>query len=163
MSQFRVASRELFNNYFRLPSSEIENKPSLGWTLEERFSEVEVVLFANLVSEAASLSYVRYGNFQPNILVSITSNLAPIMINREISSGYWDCPTTEVSNDARLIFKQYFDWNSLSYRDNQYVYVLIEDWPTQQELIGKHALVESQYVQFDLRKMSEIPETHSES
>ena len=46
MRRFRLAGRELFNNYFRADEACNNN----GWELEERFSEVEAVLFDALVA-----------------------------------------------------------------------------------------------------------------
>ena len=149
VSQYRLASRELFNNYFRV--SNPYRHENNGWLLDERFVEIEEILFKKLVIEPASIDDVKYGNIQPNIQVELrNSNFAPIMLNREIDSGYWDYPIEEVTKDVRLLFLIFFDWNRLDYRDNQYVRVEVSDWPLHPETIGKHALIEFQYVKFVL-------------
>lgn len=145
MNQFRLASRELFNHYFRIPDPYDNN----GWLLEERFSHVQRILFQKLVTEPASLSDTEYGDLQPEILVELRcSESTRIMINREIRSGYWDYPIEKITQDARLLFISFFDWDQLDYRDNRYVRLQIDTWPSHPETSGKHALIESQYVRF---------------
>lgn len=56
------------------------------------------------------------------------SDFAPIMFNREIQSGYWDHPLKEVTNDAKLVFVSFFDWDDLDYRDNRYVRVIVGEF-----------------------------------
>lgn len=111
--------------------------------------EVQNVLFQKLVTEPASLSGTKYGDPQRNILVELRDSVAaPIMLNREVDSGYWDYPVKEVTKEVRLLFVSFFDWDQLNYRDNQYARVQIEHWPTHSETVGKHALIESRYVRF---------------
>jgi hypothetical protein len=106
--------------------------------------------YFTLVIERASLRPVDYGNVQPEILVELRNGIqaAPAMLNREIKSGYWDCPTTELTGDVRLLFINFFDWDQLDYRDNRYVRVQIDRWSLQPQTIGKHALIEPMHVQF---------------
>jgi len=145
MNQFRIASREIFNHYFHVPDS--YNKD--GWLFEERFSEIQNILFQKLVIEPASLLNIKYGLPQSGILVELRNGeSAPIMLNRDVDSGYWDYPLKEVTKDARLFFVSFFDWDQLDYRDNHYVRIQIEGWPSQPKTIGKHALIESRHVRF---------------
>ena len=145
MNRFRLASREVFNHFFRVPDA-YDND---GWLSEERFSHVQIILFQKLVTEPASLSNVRYGDLQPEILVELRGgDSAPVMINREVDSGYWDYPLKVVTKDARLLFVNFFDWDQLDYRDNRYVRLQIDHWPSHPEAAGKHALIESHYVRF---------------
>ena len=148
VKQFRLASRELFNQYFHM--SDPWKNSDLAWEPEARFSDVEAVLFQKLVAEPASLPQVAYKTVQTSIRVELAENTnrAPIMINREIKSGYWDHPVAEVNREAIMLFIQFFDWDVLSYRDNRFVRVQIESWPLHQELVGKHALIDTQYVRF---------------
>lgn len=147
MDRFRLAGRELFNSYFRLPDPYANQ--SGGWELEERFGHVENALFESLVLAPASLPHVPYGQLQPGILVELRrAQFAPIMINRDVSSGYWDHPITQITSDAKLAFVRFFDWDQLGCRDNQYVQARIEEWPAHPESKGKLALVEAQYVRF---------------
>jgi hypothetical protein len=145
MNQFRLASRELFNHFFRI-SNPYDND---GWQLKDRFSIVEATLFEKLVTEPADLPKVDYGTLQTAILVLLKdAQSVPAMVNREVSSGYWDFGLREITSDARLGFVSYFDWDQLGYRDNRYVRVQIEQWPAHLEAVGKHALIESHHVRF---------------
>lgn len=146
MNCFRVASRELFNQFFRIADPHNND----AWLLEERFSQVEAELFEQLVAAAHSMKSERYGAHQPGIRVALRhGEFAPIMINREVDTGYWDYPLHQVTRDAQLSFVRFFDWDLLATRDNQYVRVRIDAWPAHPETVGKHALVEAQHVVFE--------------
>jgi len=145
MNRFRVASRELFNHYFRVPDPYNND----GWTYEERFARVQTELFQTLVVEPGNLGNARYGAMLPAVRVELRhGDRAPIMLNRETDSGYWDHPIKEVTRDAKLNFIRFFDWDQLDYRDNRYVRVRVESWPSQKNAEGKDALIESHYVKF---------------
>ena len=145
MNRFRCASRELFNHYFRV----LDPYNNDGWLLEERFSLVEAALFEQLVAACVALPSVPWGTHQPAIRVALRhGDFAPIMVNRDIDSGYWDFPIKELTKDAQLSFVRFFDWDLLAVRDNQYVRVVVDAWPQHPEVVGKHALVEAQYVVF---------------
>jgi len=146
ISQFRLASRELFNTYFRIADPYNDD----GWALAERFSEVESALFDQLVAAVVSTSFGSYGTHQPNIQVILRGvEFAPIMINREVDTGYWDHPIVEITKDAQLSFVRFFDWDVLAVRDYQYVRVRIDAWSAYPEVMGKHALIEARLVAFD--------------
>lgn len=146
LRDFRLATRELFNNYFRVESDPYNNG---GWELLERFCEVEDVLFEQLVARNCKSDLNRYSMHQPTILVTIEgSGAAPAMINRDVDSGYWDHPVRELSRDATLQFVRFFDWDQLAIRDNGYVRVVIVKCPDHPEVEGKHALIESKWAHF---------------
>lgn len=146
MSRFRIASRELFNNYFR--RSDPYNDPQ-AWPLEHGFADVQEVLFKKLVADPASLVVTAYGTVQNLIRVEPRDvETVPAMINRDIDAGYWDYPLRELSNETALLFVSFFDWDTLGYRDNRYVRVQISDWPAHRALVGKHALIETHRVRF---------------
>jgi hypothetical protein len=146
MDRFRLASREVFNQYFRASDPYGDE----GWKLAERFSSVQSLLFQKLVAEPASLGTISYGDLQPEILVDLRPNLesVPALINREIKSGYWDYPVKEIPKGSKLSFVSFFDWDQLDYRDNQYVKVQVEHLPSHPEVNGKQALIESRHVVF---------------
>ncbi len=145
MRRFRIAGRELFNAYFRVEDPWNND----GWKLEERFSEVESILFDVLVARPCGMTSTRYGELQPEIEVALKgSEFAPVMINRESDSGYWDFPVHRMTKSGRLAFIRFFDWDLLAIRDNHYVRARIEEWPEHPECVGKHALIETQYVVF---------------
>lgn len=146
LNRFRIASRELFNGFFRVDAPYEHEK---AWVLEERYEEVEAMLFEKLVLEPGELPFFRYGQLHPNIRVQLRyGEFAPIMLNRETDSGYWDYPVKEITKEAQLSFVRFFDWDQLDYRDHRYVRVLVSEWPSQPNAVGKHALIETHYVQF---------------
>jgi hypothetical protein len=146
VNSFRLASRELFNNFFRTSNPYIGNE---GWTAKERFSAVQSVLFQKLVTEPAGLSRITYGDPQPNIGVEIRiGENAPVMLNRETRSGYWDHPVTQVTREAGLRFLAFFDWDQLGCKDNQYARILVDRWPSRPEVVGKEGLIDCRHVRF---------------
>lgn len=150
--RFRLASRDLFNHFFRVEDP-YENEDA--WAFEERYSEVEALLFEKLVLEPANLPVIRYGSMHPAIGVEIKyGEFAPVMLNRELDSGYWDDPIKEVTSEAKLAFISFFDWDQLDYRDHRYVRVQVLEWPSQPHTIGKHALIETHYVIFKKNECS---------
>jgi len=168
MSRFRLASRELFNHYFAVPYSSAQS----SYEYYDGFNEVERVLFTMLVLEpcavpSAPSSYVYGFDAHPSIRVrlpiaNVDENIggvddplvAPIMLNREINSGYWDYPLEQFTNDATLLYVAFFDWDSMQSRDNAYVRVQVSDWPSHPETIGKYALVESYLVRYVLAEQT---------
>lgn len=156
IKQFRIASRELFNDLFRV--SDPYEADSNAWVLEERFREIQNLLFQKLVLEPHEMPEIKYGDAQLDIAVELhICEVTKIMLNREINSGYWDYPINEVTREAKLVFLNFFDWDQLDYRDNQYVRVQVSDWPSHPDAIGKHALIESQCVRFTRRRHTEDP------
>jgi hypothetical protein len=145
MNRFRIASRELFNGYFRCASA--YDDPD-AWVLEERFRKLQVALFHELVTEPAAIEQVSYGDTQPQILVEIQGDSIPWMLNRLVDSGYWDGLPGEVSRDARLLFVCFFDWDQLTVRDNRYVRVQVAGWAANPGVAAKHALIESHNVRY---------------
>ncbi|MBC5786381.1 hypothetical protein H8N03_25815 [Ramlibacter sp. USB13] len=146
MHRFRLASRELFNQFFRLDDPYPDNR---GWVLEERYREVENLLFQKLVIEPTGLDGVEYGTLNHGIRVALRNGeFAPIMLNREIDSGYWDYPLEEVTREAKLGFISFFDWDQLDYRDHRYVRVQVLEWAAQPAVVGKHGFIETHYARF---------------
>jgi hypothetical protein len=146
LESFRLASRELFNGFFRVTHDPFANG---GWALLERFERVEEVLFEQMVAPACTSGAQRYGQAQPSISVALRAgDVAPIMINREVDSGYWDHPVNLLTRDASLRFVRFFDWDQLGPRDNRYLRVVVQSWPGRPEVEGKHALVESHYAAY---------------
>jgi hypothetical protein len=149
MNQFRLASRELFNNYFRLSNPYEDDK---AWPSQARFADVEILLFDKMVTEPAGLQCPEYGQVQPRVQVKLNSEFAPIMISRAIKSGYWDYPVKEITTESEMIFISFFDWDQLGVHDNRYVKVEISGSTKHPEIVGKQALIESQYVSYFLNK-----------
>lgn len=145
MGMFRLASRELFNNYFHVKAHGED-----AWVAEERFSNVEEELFRALVTEPERLPDIDYQECQPSIQVELKSGLssAPWHLSRGPDSGAWDHPQTFCLPDARLKFICFFDWDKIGIKDYQYVRVEVESWPSKPELEKREALIEYQYVCF---------------
>lgn len=112
------------------------------------YAEVEQALFLVLVLQPAGLAVTRYGQPNRGIRVCVSGEFgAPAMINRERDSGYWDHHIKRLGNDAGLAFVSFFDWDESNLVDFQYVRVEISRHPSH-DLVGKHALIEVQYVSF---------------
>ena len=149
MNDFRLASREIFNHYFRIHPA----YDNAGWQSLERFKELEVVLFRQLVTGPIGIdSTPAYGSPQPRIRVALADGLrdAPILVNREIDSGYWDHPISRIDGGTELVFLAFFDFDQLGIRDNKFVRVII-DSSGEMELTGKHALLDASYVKYEIR------------
>lgn len=146
VNKFRVASRELFNNHFL--ETFLENE---DWAFHEHFTLIEEHLFLALVTSISGISEVTYGRVQPEILVTSKPEAAhgiPIMLNREIDSGYWDHPIDVAIPGCIFLFVSFFDWDEMSYKDNRYVRAIVRAWPENPALIGKHALIETHHVSY---------------
>lgn len=146
IGRFRLASRELFNHYFLFPDRSQHEQ----YLAIEQFRDVEQILFKGMVTLPCGLREIRYGHVQGEIAVHAqsTANPCPVMVNREISSGYWDFPIDVMPKDADLRFVSFFDWAQLAPQDHQYVRATIFEWPGSKDLKGKHVLIETRYVEF---------------
>jgi hypothetical protein len=143
-----LASRDLFNQHYLPPP----HPDFSAWDAFELFDPVEDALFQTLVAQSAGLTLAPYGSLNPKINVCVQSDTTPIMINREQEKdhGYWDYPIAEVSRSATMKFVRFFDFDGSRDCDHQYVHVEISDWPLEKAAVGRRALVENQYVSFEL-------------
>ncbi|GGP27051.1 hypothetical protein [Silvimonas amylolytica] len=146
--RFRLASRELFNNYFRVVSP--YEAGALAWQNLEYFREIEKQLYRFMVLAPHDLTNVRYGDINSKIKILAKSDFLPAMVNREIDSGYWDYPIAGLKGDYSLSFIVFFDWDVLSFHDGKYVRVKIDSCFDDSVIVGKHALVEVENVRFFL-------------
>ena len=147
MQRFRIASRELYNNFFAVPDPWRND----GWIMAERFADVEQVLFRRLVFEPTPEGLSQgcaHFDVELAIQVVLTTPFCPIMINRAIDSPYWDHPIKEITQEARLLYIEFFDWDELSFRNNQYVRVRIQQWDAHPGTVGSQALVEARHVRY---------------
>jgi len=146
MNAFRLASRELFNNYFLKAYLADEDEEFF-----EQFQIIEEHLFAALVSTRAEIAQTRYGAPQEDIVVvaQLDSKWGiPIMLNRDTDSGYWDHDIDKTVPGCTFTFMRFFDWDQRSYADNRYVRVIVREWPGNDSLVGKQALIETHYVTY---------------
>ncbi len=163
MNRFRLANRELFNHYFKVPREPSNYK----YEFYDGFNAVQEILFQTLVLEPCAIPTMdekyRYGiGAHPSIRVQLPNPnaadnvigseplFAPIMLNRHLDSGYWDYSVDRFTNDATLLLIDYFDWESMYSRDNSLVRVQVSDWPQYPETVGKQGLVESYLVRYAL-------------
>ncbi len=143
IDNFRQASRELFNQYFR-----VEDPRADECWLFHAFNDVQALLFEKMVLDLNKIKGTGYGEFNPHIRVVLQSDFAPIMVNRQKNSGYWDFPLKEVTKDVHMSFIKFFDWDESGCRDNQYVLVTIDEWLSHPDATGKQALILAQYVSY---------------
>ena len=144
MQKHRECSRNIWNAYF-WPQAEIED----DWDLRNRFEDIHVKLFSSLVlwpleREDREPTPAYWHPLQPVPFIRVVpNNSCSILINREISSGYWDHPIKEVAAaDIDMRFIHYFDWSNIGYRDFEYLQVLIVASVAHPELNGRHGLVQ---------------------
>ncbi len=147
VSQFREAARHLWNATFF---------PGADWDDRDRFSLVCVELFDALVLAPAGIRGIRLPAMcEPDPapmralhVVPRTESGVPIMINRTTPRcGYWDDPVDRVRpSDVCLEFVRFFDWAELERRDFRYVQVHIAGFTGRPHLLGRRALLDSEYV-----------------
>ncbi len=154
MNNFRAASRDLFNRYFRTKKGWKSWDES--WALRENFSELELVMFQTMVCNPLGLPNTSLGQVQERIKVVAHNYPLPAMVNRDIHSGYWDFPVCELGSRTTLLFISFFDWDNLEGFDNQYVRALILDCPRHPEINGKHALIEAELVKFREARVRDV-------
>jgi hypothetical protein len=118
------------------------------WDLRDRFEDISVKLFSAIVlwpfeREDQEPTPAYWLPFKAVPFIRIVPNTkCSILINREISSGYWDHPINEVeATDIDMRFIHYFDWSCIGHRDFEYFRVLIVSSIAHPELNGRHALV----------------------
>ena len=137
---FRLASRQLFNGFFRHPSNS-----AAAWEDEERFSNVEEELFRMLVSDPEGIPDIAYAETQPEICIRFRAGISSKrwLLNRK---GSWE--ESVCLADAEMHFEAFFDWNQVGVKDYQYVRVKVAECPDRTDLVGMEALIEFQDVYF---------------
>jgi hypothetical protein len=152
MRRFRLASRELFNHYFADPGPDADYR----YQFYDGFNYVENALFKKMVLAPAKVpvpdEYELGYDSHPNIRVCLPQKCwsSTIMLNRELSSGYWDYPVTEFTDEAIFLFLEFFDFGGMDVRDHQYVKIEVKDWLSHPECIGKFGLIEAKNVRYAL-------------
>jgi hypothetical protein len=146
INKFRLASREIFNTYFREYVAEYETE----WEYFESIQFIEESLFKALVTVPNKIADVVYGMPQIEILVkSVLGSSIPLMLNREVDCGYWDHPVDVTVPNTCFTFVKFFDWDQRGYMDNRFARVIVREWPDREDLLGKHALIETQYITYE--------------
>ena len=91
---------------------------------------------------------------EPLLFLHVIPNTQmPIEINREMKNhGYLDYPVKSInSEEAKLRFIDFFDFDKLGFRDFEYCRVKIVASSDNPDLVGRIALVQPKYVKFYLR------------
>jgi hypothetical protein len=149
MSSFREAARHLWNTSFW---------PGAQWDDRDRFDRVCIELFDALVGTTfrigARLPTACAPDAAPMQSVQVLPTPqtgVPILINRsKPSCGYWDDPVDQIrSADAQLQFVRFF-FDQLGRRDFKFVEVAICDFASQPHVVGRRALIEFEYVTFEV-------------
>jgi len=154
MDDFLTATRSLFNGYFREANPVARFDRAL--TRHEFYSEVETSLFRALVILPCELMEIPYGEENQQILIRPNGEFdLPVMLNRDLDSGYWDYPLERMPRDARIHFQEFFDWDLVGRKDNRYVRAVVAAAPHNPEIVGKHCLIETHYVTFALDEVDE--------
>jgi len=145
---YRECARHLRNTCF-------STRESQDWLIVEDFEEVARVLFARLVllrlgggRDVALESAVE----NDRILIVPASSALPLMISRDRhGGGYWDHPVTCLEEgDARIAFRDYFDWDQHALVDFRYYHGVILDSERYPDLAGHEVLIETIYARLHL-------------
>ena len=148
-NQWRSVCRSLWNETYM----SIIIKHGGETELEEQFCKIEQLLFSSIVlyqlkGDVAESDFLDdHMNIAPRVLerfrIVPRAQSMPVMINREITSGYWDHPITELrKNEAFVGFVHYFDFCAMdTLRRYEYVRGRILDSSKYPEIVGKDLLV----------------------
>ncbi|MCU7859106.1 MAG: hypothetical protein KZQ86_04575 [Candidatus Thiodiazotropha sp. (ex Lucinoma kastoroae)] len=121
--------------------------------LEEEFCKIEQILFDSIVLHQVGINSAKtdriddHMNSAPRVVerfrVVPKGHSMPVMINRELTSGYWDHPITELSTDEALIgFVHYFDFSGLDTpRKYEYIRGRVLKCSKYSEIVGKDILI----------------------
>lgn len=147
--RYKECARNLRNTYY-IPQSDQDLD-----TLED-FDEANVLLFKHLVLNELLEKYDDFKWFEKpynEFIVVPTSDICPIMINRDKQSGYWDHPITRIEQkDLKMAFINYFNWSSHDQIDFRYFHVRIIESEKYPQLIDFDALLETIYADVFLEK-----------
>ena len=135
--------------------------------LEEEFCKIEQLLFSSIVLYQLKADVVEsdflddHMNIAPRVLerflIVPRAQAMPVMINREMTSGYWDHPITELQkNEALIGFVHYYDFCGMdSPRRYEYVRGRILASSKYTEIVGKDLLVPTDLVWIEDKKETE--------
>jgi hypothetical protein len=136
---YRECARHLRNAYF-------STRESKDWDTIEDFDAVAKVLFQRMV--LAKLDDVADNAVQENkFFIAPDAKRIPVMISREKNGGgYWDHPVNYLSrDDARIAFRDYFDWNQHALIDFRYYRGLVLASTTYPDIVAHEVLIETIY------------------
>ena len=147
--RYRLMLRGIWNSYI------CTDRDMRDWDMRDRFNEITPALAEKLLGEKLRRrldvdDIVRLSVFVVPAVNSIGSvGQVPIRISETFekqTSRNWDQPPMSVAQrDMAMIFRDFFDWDPLGYRDMQYFLVEISASCKFPELIGRDALIEVLY------------------
>ena len=141
MDEYRECVRHLWNTYFRRDA-----EPSQDWELRDEFNEAASILFRALVLRKLNRADIvvapdHRANPEPLMFLrlKVDAPRSTIMVNRELTGGYWNDPLEEGDLDLRFI--HFFDWWTLGFRNFELYRVRIVASERYPRVVGKDALV----------------------
>ena len=145
---YRECARHLRNTYFSTRDNE-------DWEIIEDFEAVASVLFERLVLGQLAEERCCGSHFEPELQSMIKDNKIkivpaadrmPVMISRELNSGYWDYPIQCLEpEDTEISFKSYFDWDQFGLIDFRYYLGIITSSTKYPDIVGHEVLIETIY------------------
>jgi hypothetical protein len=142
MNQYRECVRHVWNGWFYQSVSSRED-----WDLRDRFERIRLALFEALVvchvAPVAGSTMDRVDSMVPMAAIAIRINgRSSIMVNRGVSTGYWDDPLDSVvADDVDLRLIGLFDWSELGFRECSLYRVRIVASARFPSVVGRDALV----------------------
>ena len=145
MNKYRECARSIWNLYLMEHAALSRTK----WDIKDEYDKICSILFSTIVlcsinkgSEKKAYPYQLCPEPLPFIRIQPISQM-PIKINREIKPvGYWDHPITIISPDEiDLQFIDFFDFDTLGFRDFEYYRVRIINSSNHSDILNRDALV----------------------
>jgi hypothetical protein len=144
---YRVSARSIWNTAF-WPDPTLRE-----WDFIDAFSDIQRILFDSLVLSKIDMEFSAEDLFRkpiPFIRISPAAGQCSIMIQNPRGpqmTGYWDDPVNRISaNNSEMQFIDFFDWSMMAVRDFHYYRASITKFDEHPHLVGREALIESQYV-----------------
>jgi len=153
MERYRECVRHIWNTYLRTGNSTPDDKVN-------RFDRIKELLFSEIVLRELGKPNYRREDCQQELtflrVVPVCEGV-PIMVNRPSSDGnkYWDDPVDNAGPDADLRFIDFFDWDQLGFMNLQFYHVKIFHFPKFPHLVGREALLDTQYARVFLDESSD--------
>ncbi len=143
---YRVAARSVWNTAF-WPDPDLHR-----WDFVDEFDSIRRILFDSLVLWRIDEEFPTEHMFRkpaPFLHVVPSPGRSPIMIQNPrgpLQSGYWDDPVREIESEgSEMHLIDFFDWDRMAVVDFRYYRVSIVRFDQNSHLIGREALIETQY------------------
>jgi hypothetical protein len=136
---YRECARHVRNTYFS------HGTPG-DWDTFEDFEAVARVLFQRMI--LSKLDDRADNAVEENkLLIRPAADRIPLMISRERNAGgYWDHPLKYLKrDDARIAFRDYFDWDQHALTDFRYYHGVVLSSTTHPDIVEHEILIETIY------------------